>query len=78
MKSTAIKISKNSLYGTFGKPMSVGEIELYCEHCYCKIEEYFMNNPLGCFECVDGLKENSKFLTKGEMRNAKINDLDNE
>lgn len=78
MKSTAVKIVKNGIYGTFGKSLPTEEPELYCEHCYSKIEEYFMNNPLGCFECEDGIEPMGKFLTKEEMRNSKINILYNE
>lgn len=74
MNSTATKIIKNSTYGVFGKAKEPEE--LYCEYCLTKIEHWFMNMPIGCFECDKGVSDNyAKFITLEQVRELKIDDL---
>jgi hypothetical protein len=75
IKGMATKISKNSVYGVFGKASIPEEPEHYCANCYSLIEDYFFNSPLICGVCQS---TDDNYLTKEEMRNAKINDLTNE
>ncbi len=80
LKSNAIKMIKNSVYGTF-----IEKEEVYCSHCLHAIKDYFFNTPLYCRNCtgdgVDSTYENKTFddyLTKEEMRTYKIDKLNNE
>lgn len=77
MKSTAIKIVKNSIYGVIGTSNNGSKFnyggkfgaeppeDVYCEFCYNKIDYWFMNTPLGCFKCDEWIKStDNNFISK--------------
>lgn len=70
---TSIRIAKNSIFGSYNEPE-----EMYCPHCYHKIDNWFMNNTLSCLECKEKLNYATQIITKNEMRERKIKDLSNE
>jgi len=79
MKSTAIKIIKNGIYGTKVKydEMYVdywyGDLKLYCPKCYLELRQTFEERQY-CINC----KTDVHHITKEEMRVYKINNLINE
>ena len=66
----------SSVYGVTGTDPPD---DVYCEFCYEKVEDWFMNNPLGCYKCDDGINNpDAKTITKQEMRNRKLDLLSDE
>ena len=78
VRGVATKIAKNSIYGVMGTATNNESDDLYCSSCLTKMKHWFMDNPLGCYECEDGINGKSKFITLEEVRNIKINNLTDE